>query len=140
MPHLHDPIAGFFQYASPVNLLVATDGGVFIGTDDATFFLSGLENEPAQILALNIGAIAGTGVALPDGRAAWFTRYGQAIGAADGSVALINSGKFSPDLAADGAAGLVEHNGNQMLVTTMRGPIRTSGLGVGFHHSLEIDE
>ena len=140
MPHLHDPIAGFFQYASPVNLLVATDGGVFIGTDDATYFLSGLETDPSQLLALNVGAIAGTGVALPDGRAAWFTRYGQAIGAADGSVALINSGKFSPDLAAQGAAGLIEHNGNQMLVTTMRGPIRTSGLGVGFHHSLEIDE
>lgn len=139
MPHLHNPVTGFFQYAAPVTLLAPTDGGVFVGTEDATYFLSSIESTPAQRLAVDFGAVAGTSVALPDGRAAWFTRYGQAIGTADGAVTLINKDRLSPEIATDGAAALVEHQGNQMLVTTMRGPVRTSGLGIGFHSELEID-
>lgn len=137
MPHLINPVAQFVAYASPVNLLAATDGGVFVGTEEATYFLSSLETTPTQRKVLDIGAVAGSGVALPDGRAAWFTRYGQAIGAADGSINLINKDRLAPELAQQGAAGLVEHNGSQMLVTTMRGRVQSAGLGIGFQHDLE---
>lgn len=137
MPHLINPIAQFVAYASPVNVLAATDGGVFVATDDATYFLTSLETTPAQRKVLDIGAVAGSGVSLPDGRAAWFTRYGQAIGAADGTVSLISADRLAPDLAAQGAAGYVEHNGNRLVVTTMRGRVDSGGLGIGFHSELE---
>lgn len=139
MPHLHDPIGGFFQYASHVRMLAATQGGVFVATDTDTFFIADLEGQPTQRRVLAVGAVADSGATLPDSRAAWFTPYGQAIGSSDGAVELLNDGKFSPDLAANGAAGLVEYNGNQMVVTTMRGPVRSSGLGVGVHSTLETD-
>lgn len=137
MPHLYDPVQRFFVYDSPVTMLAATEGGVFVGTDHATYFVSALESAPAQRRVLDYGAVQGTGFNLPDGRAAWFTHYGQAIGNLDGTVALINDDRLAPEIATQGSAGIVEHNGNRMLVTTMRGPVRSAGLGIAFQHDLE---
>lgn len=138
-PHLMDPIAGFFQYAGTIKALAATDGGVFV-VADKTYFLTGIETrEPLQRVVLDIDAVEGSAVALPDGRAAWFTRYGQAIGSPDGTVELPNRKTFAPDVAAYGAAGLVEHNGNPMVVTTMRGITKANHLAAGDFADLETE-
>lgn len=137
MPHLVDPIAGFFQFSAPVVLLAATEGGVFVATETRTYFLSGLESAPSQREVLDLGAVSGSAVHLPDGSAAWFTRYGQAIGRADGSVQLLTRPHYAPDVAADGASGLVDHNGSQIVVTTMRGATESNHLAAGDFAELE---
>lgn len=138
-PHLTDPVGGFFQYAGTIKSIAATDGGVFV-VADKTYFLTGIETrEPMQRVVLDIDAVEGSAVALPDGRAAWFTRYGQAIGNPDGSVELPNRKTFAPDVAAYGAAGLVEHNGNPMVVTTMRGITQANHLAAGDFADLETE-
>lgn len=140
-PHLMDPVKGFFQYGAPVTALAATDGGLFVATSERTHFLTGLETDQAsQRVVLDIGAVSGTAVALPDGRAAWFTRYGLAIGAPDGSVSLPNQKTYAPDLATQGAAGVFEHNGKPLVVTTMRGVTRQNNLMAGDFAELEIDD
>lgn len=137
-PHLFDPIAGFFTFPAPVLLLAATEGGVYI-VADKTYFLSGVDTaEPQRRTVLDVDAVAGSAVPLPDGRVAWFTRYGQAIGQADGTVELVTRQTFAPDIARSGAAAWVGHNGNEMVVTTMRGATDTNNLATGDFADLEV--
>lgn len=139
-PHLVDPIRGFFQFATPVTMLAATDGGVYVAADK-TWFLTGLETaEPAQRLVADHGAVPGTGTPLPDGRVAWFTEYGQAIGNSAGQVEFVNKDSYAPDTAAIGAAGLLKHNGNQTVVTTMRGATEANRMAAGDFCQVEITD
>lgn len=139
-PHLLHPVKGFFQYGSPVSVLAPTDGGVYI-VADKTYFLADVEtNQPTQRTVLDMDAVKGSAVTLPDGRASWFTRYGQAFGTPSGSVDLPNRDNYAPVLAESGAAGVVDHGGNQMVVTTMRGVTQANNLATGDFADLEIDD
>ena len=136
-PHLTDPLSGFFQYGAKVDAVAATDGGVYV-LADKTYFLTGLETAtPQQRVVLATGGVAGSVVALPDGRVSWFTRYGQAMGDPSGAVVLMNKDTYAPDLAARGAAGLIEYNGHQMVVTTLRGITSPNNLATGDFAELE---
>lgn len=136
-PHLTHPVRGFFQYGAEVSVVAPTDGGVYV-VADKTWFLTDLETDkPQQRIVLDVGAVAGSHVALPDGRVAWFTKYGQAVGDAAGNVTLLNQSTYAPDVAGVGAAGLVEHNGHQMVVTTMRGVTSPNNLATGDFADLE---
>ena len=139
-PHLCDPVSGFLQYGAEVKLLAATEGGVYI-VADKTYFVQGVEtSSPGQRAVLDFGAVEGSAVVLPDKRVAWFTRYGLAIGNANGEVSLPNLNDYAPDVAAEGASGVVEHAGNQMLVTTMRGVAAPNNLATGDFADLEIGD
>jgi len=139
-PHLMDPVSGFFQFPAQVRLLAATDGGVYI-VADKTYFVTGLETAtPSQRTVLETDAVEGTAVKLPDGRVAWFTRYGQVLGTPDGQAQLVHRQSFAPDVADRGAAGVLSHNGNEMVVTTMRGVTGQNNLATGDFADLEIDD
>lgn len=139
-PHLVDLARGFFQYSGPVTMIAATDGGVYVAADK-TWFLTAVEtDQPAQSAVLEFGAVPGTALTLPDGRAAWFTRYGQALGNSVGQVELPMRKTYAPLLAETGAAGVLEHNGNQMIVTTMRGKTSANRLAAGDFCELEITD
>lgn len=138
--HLVNPAYGFIQYGSAVDMVAVTDGGVFVAAGQKTYFLRNPGAEDSALPAvLEHGAVSGSGITLPDGRAAWMTRYGQAIGSADGSVSLLQANKFAPRIAQDAAVGLVESNGVQMLVTTMKGATGPNALGVEDSFGLEIE-
>lgn len=121
LPHLHDPESGFLQFPSEVTLIAPVRDGIYVCAD-RTYFISdvGSADMTMRVVAEH-GGVAGTSVTLPDGSASWFCKYGQVIGAKDGTIEFINKESYSPDIAPDGAAGLLEHNGNQMIVTTMHG-------------------
>lgn len=137
MPHLMDPISGFLQYGAAVDLVAPTDGGVYIAADK-TYFVPGLETaQVSQREVLDFGAVAGTVTKLPDGRVAWFTAYGLAIGSPDGQVTLPNRDSYAPDVAAVGAGGLIKHAGNHMVVATMRGVTSYNNLSTGDYADLE---
>lgn len=139
-PHLCNPEFDYVAYPEPITLLASVAGGVFVCADK-TYFLSGMGgSEFVQRAVAEYGAVAGTAVTLPDGSAAWFCQYGQVIGRPDGSIELITRNSYSPDTAQQGSAGFIEHNGNQMVVTTMHGETRGSGLRAGDHWDLEIIE
>lgn len=137
-PHLMDPISGYFQYSEAPCLIAPTDGGVYV-VADKTYFITDLESDtPVQRVVLDVDAVAGSAVLLPDGRAAWFTRYGQAIGNAAGEVSLPNRKTYAPDMAAQGAAGVVDCHGQPLIVTTMRGLAQPNNMATGDFASLEI--
>lgn len=137
-PHLIDISRGFFQYPVTPNMVVASDGGVYVSAD-RVYFLTELEGaQPAQRVVSEYPAVAGTGVKLPDGRCAWFTRYGQAVGDQLGQVQMLNAGRYAPAIAARGTAGYLDHNGNSLVVTTMRGQTESNNLATGDFAELEM--
>ncbi|WP_322979115.1 hypothetical protein [Pseudomonas sp. C11] len=119
-PHLVDRARDFFQYPRRVGMLLSTQGRLFVSSDRVHAIGAAETSEVMQSRALEFPAVPGTGVLLPDGRAAWLTRYGVAIAGADG-VSLINAGKFVPGDAVRGAAGALDFNGNQLIVSTLIG-------------------
>lgn len=137
-PHLWQPDRGFFQFPAPVTVLAATNGGVYVAADK-TYFLSRLDTEePQQRTVLEFGAVEGTGVKLNDTSVSWFTVYGQANGGPDGNVSLPNSGVFAPSTTSLGAAGLLDHNGVQSVVTTMHGQERANRMAAGDYYRARI--
>jgi len=138
-PHLLNASKCFFQFAAPIDLVVEVEGGAFVCADK-TYFLQSPEVD--QVVRRNVaeyGGVAGTASVLPDGRAAWMTPYGLAVGALDGSVTLLSQANFVPELATEGASGVFEHNGNQMVVTTMRGRQGPNPLAASDYYDLEIE-
>lgn len=139
-PHLMQPESGFFVYPEEPSVIAATEGGVFV-VADKTYFITGLETDaPSQVIVMNLRAVPGSVAYLPDKRVTWFTRYGQAIGSGDGMVALLNQKTYAPDLAEYGAAGVLESNGNSMVVTTMRGVTKENNLATGDFADLETGD
>lgn len=137
LPHLMNPVSGFFQYPEPPTVIAPTEGGVFVVADQ-TYFITGLETDtPSQLPVLGLRAVRGSAVELPDKRVAWFTRYGLAIGNSVGEVSLPNQKTYAPDLASHGAAGVIENNGIPMVVTTMRGAAKPNNLATGDFADLE---
>ena len=120
-PHLHNPETGYLQFPAPITLIASVNEGLYVCADK-TYFVAGLgTGEMFRRVAADYGAVAGTRVRLPDGSATWFSPYGQVLAGPDGQVQALNRPSYSPDIAGIGAAGLLEHNGNPMVVTTMRG-------------------
>lgn len=139
-PHLCSMTCGFVQYGSPVDMVAVTDGGIYVSAGQKTYFLTGVGTDgQSQRAVLEFGAVRGSGMTLPDGRAAWMTRYGQAFGEASGAASLPQRPSFAPSLASDASVGIVENNGVQMLVTTMKGTTGPNTLGVGDSFDLEIE-
>lgn len=136
-PHLMHPIRGFLQYPADVTVLASSDAGLYIAADK-TYLVTGAETSaPQQRKLLEVGGVAGTAVTLPDGRAMWFTPYGPAV-TAEGGVQLLTKETYAPDVASTGAAGVVDHDGNQMVVTTMRGSPLNQTMAAGDFADLEI--
>jgi len=124
-PHLLTLAAAFFQYPAKIDVLISVDGatgsgGVYVCADQ-TYWVTDVETDaPKQKTLLPYGAVAGTAARLPDNRVCWMTRYGLAVGDESGKIQLISANNFVPDPAEQGASGMLEHNGNQLVVTTMR--------------------
>jgi hypothetical protein len=137
-PHLLDASKSFFQFAAPINLVIEVEGGAFVCADKTYFLQSPESDQVTRRKVADYTAVAGTGSVLPDGRAAWMTPYGLAVGALDGSVSLLSQANFVPELATEGASGVLEHNGNQMVVTTMRGQQAPNPLAASDYYDLEI--
>ena len=139
-PHLVVPSHAFFQDPTKVNMLAAGRYGVYVGADHC-YRLSDIESEsPNQTKVMSYGAMAGTGTILPDGRAIWMTRYGMAIESQDPREGILepNKGAFVPREAEGGTTGVVDHNGNQMAVATLRQPQPESGLAATDFFEAEV--
>lgn len=118
--HLVQRSVGFLQFGADIGMALHAEGNLFVSAERC-YVLTELETDRiSQRVVLQYPAVAGTGVRLPDGRGTWMTQYGQAI-TRGAEVDLVNRESFVPMTAASGAAGVVDHNGNQMVVTTLKG-------------------
>jgi len=120
-PHLIDPRRGFFQYPATVGDLLSAGGWLYVSADKGYAVAGVASDAPEQREVAEFPCLPGSAVLLPDGRGAWMTRYGQAITTGDGGMAMVNREHYAPPLGESGAAGVIEHNGNQLIVTTSRG-------------------
>lgn len=125
-PHLVDRVRGFLQFGADVGALLSA-GALFVSADKC-YALTNVEGDGiSQKTVLEFPAVPGTAVQLPDGRGAFMTRYGQAMTNGD-SVQLVNRETFAPVDTSRGAAGVLENNGNQLVVTTLQGKNRPNPL------------
>lgn len=137
-PHLMNYASGFFQYPVPPSVLVTVDDGAYVCADK-TYFISGVNTpNPRQVTVSDFGGVAGTGTQLPDGRAAWMTPYGLAVGAPGGQVSLLSQANYVPQFGDTGATGVVEQNGNTLAVTSMQGTRGPNSLAARDYYSAEI--
>lgn len=141
-PHLRNSL-GYVQFPDVVDVAVpvASEGarGLFVAAGDQTFFLTNLETDDInQVTPKPYGAVPGTAVCLPNGGATWMTRYGQAVGQPDGSIALLSADRFVPESASSGTSGVLEHDGQQIVVTATRGASRPSSLAASDYYISEI--
>lgn len=134
-PHLVDRVRSFLQYGTNIGEVVSTGDVLFVSADKC-YALTNVETDGInQATVLEFPAVPGTGVLLPDGRATWMTRYGQAI-SNGATMELVNRKTFAPLDASAGAAGVLDSNGNQLVVSTLRGankpnPLAASDFFIG---------
>lgn len=138
MPHLYRRVGGFVQYPAPITNVISCGNSLFV-TADKTYHLTNVGSpQIEQRVVLEIGGVAGTGVVLGDTTVAWMSKYGQVTASQGGAIELPNKKSYAPPIAESGTAGVVECNGNQMIVTTMRGRMESNGLGLRDSYDMEI--
>lgn len=137
-PHLVDRARRFFQYPSTIGAVMSTNPGVFVSADKSYLLTNAETATPEQRVVLEFPAITGTAVKLPDGRGAWMTQYGQAISTETGSLDLINRPSYTVGDRGTGAAGVIESNGNQLVVTSTQGGNGPGGLAASDYFFGEI--
>lgn len=137
-PHLFNPEVNYVQFPCDIELIASVADGVYVCADK-TYFISSIGSDNiSQRVVLDFGAVKGTAVKLPNKTVAWFSKYGQVMAGPEGITELINKASYSPETASDGAAGFLEHNGNQMIATSMRGEQKGSRLQSNDHWDLEV--
>ena len=137
-PHLRNAARGFFQFAEPVGMVVSADGGLFVSADKTYFIRDAETGEPQQSGVFDFPAVPGSGTTLPDGKAVWMTAFGVAVSDGQGGAALISQDNFVPELATRGSSGIVDHNGNRQVVTTLTGARGANPLAAGDYYEAEI--
>jgi hypothetical protein len=138
-PHLRNQARRFFQYPAQIDGIVAADNGLFV-LADKTYFVSGIEtDEPQQLDILPYGGVRGSMVKTVDNFAAWMTGYGLAKSDGLGKAALISAANFLPGLASHGSSGIIERNGSQLVVTTMRSASEVNPLRANDYSEAEIE-
>jgi hypothetical protein len=135
-PHLVDRTRLFFQFPADVNAVMSA-GGLFVSADKSYVLTNVETTTPSQDTVLEFPAIQGTSVILPDGRGAWMTQYGQAVTNGQ-TLELVNRPTFTVGDRERGAAGVVENNGNQMIITSTKGGNGPGGLAAADYFFGEV--
>jgi|GEM_PF-1953629 len=137
-PHLLDRAKRFFQYPKPVGFVASGSGGLIVSAEK-TYLVSAPESDaPSQAELLPYPGVPGTELELPDGRVAWMTQYGLAAEVVGGGAQLVGDQKFVPREGTQGASTLLEADGNQRVITTMRPGADQTPLAVADYYEGEI--
>lgn len=139
MPHLYHRVRGFVQYPEPISVVLSVGNVVYVCADK-TYCLRdvGTDSVTQTELAL-FGAVKGTGVKLPDGTGGWMSKYGQVIATQAGTIEFPAQKSYAPPIAEYGSAAVLDCDGDQMIVTSMKGRIVANGLGLRDSYDLEIE-
>jgi hypothetical protein len=141
-PHLVNRVSGFVQFPVDIGEVMSDRRTVFVSADH-TYALSGVDtSDISQRVVSETTAIPGTAVRLPDNESgacacAWMTQYGQAI-SSDAGLLFPNKKHYAPALGTSGASGVSDHNGNQTIITAMRGRSKRNGLAVSDFYTSQV--
>lgn len=137
-PHLRSAIKGWYQFAKPLDLVASVDGGLYVAADK-TYFLTDIETQnPGSKEVFPFGAVRGTATRGVLEEVLWMTQYGLAKSNGQGAATLISAANFVPELASSGSSSVVEHNGNQLVVTTLKGAKGPNPLAASDYYETEI--
>ncbi|MFI8608499.1 hypothetical protein ACIGFL_09260 [Pseudomonas sp. NPDC077649] len=137
-PHLASRMRHFYQFPATIDVLESSPAGICVCADKAYLISDPETSEPFQRVLLDMPAVPGSGFRLPDLRVGWMTAHGQAFVGPDGALSLPTRQTFVPELASQGASGVLEHNGNQLVVTTMRGVQAENSLAFDDFYDIEV--
>lgn len=129
-----------FTFPTNILLLAAVDGGLYVGLDDRTIFLSGTEpGGMREVLvgagvARNIVAYCNNVPEMGNNIPIWVSSDGLVAGGHNGSVVNITRGRVQFPAGTDGAAVSRMVNGAEQILTSYKQK-RPQGSGVGFGDS-----
>ncbi|WP_024647736.1 hypothetical protein [Pseudomonas syringae] len=137
-PHLRSAIKGWFQFPAPVDLVVSGDGGLFVSADK-TYFLTDIESStPGSRKVFDFGAVRGSDTKGLRNEVMWMTRYGIAKSDGAGGATLVSEENFVPELSESATSALLESNGSQMIVTTLKAQKGNNPLAASDTYDMEI--
>lgn len=124
--HLVDRLRGYLQYPAKVGAMLA-DVALYVSADKCYRVVNPETKDVEQATLFDYPAVPGTDVQLPDGRGAWTTRYGVAVTTPQG-MEQVHQASYAADFGEAGASGVLDFNGNQLIITVMRGRKTTNPL------------
>ncbi|QHE96863.1 hypothetical protein LCG56_26935 [Pseudomonas cannabina pv. alisalensis] len=137
-PHLRSAIKGWFQFPAPVDLVASGDGGLFVSADK-TYFLTDIETPtPGSRKVFDFGAVRGSEAKGLRNEVMWMTRYGIAKSDGSGGASLVSESNFVPELSESATSALLESNGSQMIVTTLKAQKGINPLAASDTYDMEI--
>lgn len=118
-PALCNPNKGFIAFDSDVTVIEPVKTGVFVATEDATYFLAGDIAEAELDKKLPYGGVLGSGGCAPDNlRCWWMSARGLVVANADGSVKNVQEDQVVVDPATAGASLYREKDGMKQFIAT----------------------
>lgn len=137
--HLFDMATGFFQFPVRVTNMIGVEAGVFITTTSHTYLLSNPETVETSLREIyDVGAVANSAIRFKEDKVAWLTEYGQAIGTNEGGLELPHKDKYSPVVAQESAVAVIKNDGAEMIVTSMRQPLRRSTMTTSDYFDADV--
>ena len=129
---IYQPSRGYVPFPSKITVVEPVEGGVYICTEQKTYWITDFFSEAALQPRFPFGAILGSSVYSPEEiKAYWQTPFGLASGDAAGTVQLLQRDALSLPPASFGATLYRMRDGRSSVVTTRAGvqPNRAAALG-----------
>ena len=120
---LHNPLRGRVHFGERITLLAPVDGGCYVGTEAATFWLPGGDIEKTEVVELlPYGVVPGTDTALENQTGvAWMSTRGLVVADAAGQAKNVQEDAVAVEPAATGATLFREQDGMRQLVSSLAG-------------------
>ncbi len=140
-PHWLFPATGYFQIEENITLLEAVEDGLYIGTNNKTWFLRG--NNPEEMTmqqVSSIGAVSGTGLgefpydvfagqAAQVKQCAWLDKEGYiCIGKSGGIILRPTKANYCAGNTLNGVLGFRQYNGLRQFIVALDSSGESSGL------------
>jgi len=129
---IYQPARGYVPFPSKITVVEPVEGGVYVCTEQKTYWITDFFGEAALVPRFPFGAIVGTSVYSPEEiKAYWQTPQGLASGDALGTVELLQADALRLPPASFGASLYRMRDGRSSVVTTRAGvqPNRAAALG-----------
>lgn len=116
---LYRPATDFIPFPEEITIVAPVEGGVFVATTEATYWLAGSDISKADVVRLKSdGGVRGT-LTWEDIKPMWFTPDGPVSGSQDGQITELQSDAVVYPAADSGASIWRESNGLRQLISAI---------------------
>lgn len=130
---VHRPASDYLPLPGNVALLASVEAGLFVATDDETWFLPGGDISASNMVSrAPFGAVRGTLATVPNSNdLMWFSPRGAVRAMQDGSIRLMQDQHMAFGPSQSGASLFREDQGMRTLITALSGSKPSGGAVVG---------